>query len=269
MSTAVPVILVTGASRGIGRAIALHLAAQPAQLVLVARDGQALSSLAAEVESLGAPAPLCTVLDLTDAKAIAALFKQVFSRFGRLDGLVNNAGVLHEGLLGMIRAEDIDQVLAALPRDEVLLERRREHVVAGGYRLTTHPSEQVTLVGVGVMMPEVLAAAEQLARIGIIAGVVCLTSPDLVFRAFQNRDRVDATPRSAIIDTLFPAHNRAPIVTVMDGHPHTLAFLAGARGDRIRNLGVTEFGQSSSVEDAYLIHGIDTASIVRAAVDLV
>ena len=112
MSTAVPVILVTGASRGIGRAIALHLAAQQAQLVLVARDEQALSSLAAEAESLGAPAPLCTALDLTKAEAIAALFKQVFSRFGRLDGLVNNAGVLHEGLLGMIRAEDIDHVLA-------------------------------------------------------------------------------------------------------------------------------------------------------------
>lgn len=112
MSIAVPVILVTGASRGIGRAIALHLAAQQAQLVLVARDEQILSSLAGEAEVLGAPPPLCTALDLTEAEGIATLFKQVFSRFGRLDGLVNNAGVLHEGLLGMIRAEDIDQVLA-------------------------------------------------------------------------------------------------------------------------------------------------------------
>ncbi|HAI46882.1 3-oxoacyl-[acyl-carrier-protein] reductase FabG [compost metagenome] len=112
MSASVPVVLVTGASRGIGRAIALHLAAQQVQLVLVARDEQALSGLAGEVEALSAPAPLCVPLDLTDADAIAALFKQVFARFGRLDGLVNNAGVLHEGLLGMIRAEDIDQVLA-------------------------------------------------------------------------------------------------------------------------------------------------------------
>lgn len=112
MSASVPVILVTGASRGIGQAIALNLAAQQVQLVLVARDEQALAGLAREVEALSAPAPLCMSLDLTDADTIPALFKQVFSRFGRLDGLVNNAGVLHEGLLGMIRAEDIDQVLA-------------------------------------------------------------------------------------------------------------------------------------------------------------
>jgi len=112
MGDVAPVILVTGASRGIGRAIALHQAAQHAQLVLVARDAQALAGLDAEVQALGAPEAMCAALDLTDADAIGNLFKQVFARFGRLDGLVNNAGVLHEGLLGMIRAEDIDQVLA-------------------------------------------------------------------------------------------------------------------------------------------------------------
>ncbi|WP_312707825.1 SDR family NAD(P)-dependent oxidoreductase [Stenotrophomonas sp.] len=107
-----PVILVTGASRGIGRAICHLLAARGAQLVMVARDGAALQSLAAELIARGAPAPMLDVIDLADADAVATVFKQIFSHFGRLDGLVNNAGVLHEGLLGMIRPEDIDRVLA-------------------------------------------------------------------------------------------------------------------------------------------------------------
>ena len=99
--------------------------------------------------------------------------------------------------------------------------------------------------------------------------MVCLTSPDLVFRSFQQRGapRRRATG-SGILDQLFPTARPAPLVTVLDGHPHTLSFLAGARGDRIRCLGVTEFGQSSSLEDAYALHGIDTGSIADAALDL-
>jgi pyruvate dehydrogenase E1 component len=157
----------------------------------------------------------------------------------------------------------VDQALAALPEDELLLERRRRHAIAGGYRITTHAleDEQVTLVGVGALMPEVLAAAEALAAHGVTAGVVCLTSPDLVFRSAQGRG-------SDIAATLFPGKYPAPLVTVMDGHPHTMAFLAGLRGDRSRNLGVSEFGQSSDLHDAYRIHGIDTASIFDAAMTL-
>jgi pyruvate dehydrogenase E1 component len=73
---------------------------------------------------------------------------------------------------------------------------------------------------------------------------------------------------SGIVEELFPASRPAPLVTVLDGHPHTLSFLAGVRGDRTRCLGVTEFGQSSGLEDAHALHGIDTGSIADAALSL-
>ena len=58
------------------------------------------------------------------------------------------------------------------------------------------------------------------------------------------------------------------LLEVLDGHPHTLSFLAGVRGDRIRCLGVTEFGQSSDLADAYALHGIDSTAIIDAALGL-
>jgi pyruvate dehydrogenase E1 component len=164
----------------------------------------------------------------------------------------------------------IDQALAVVPEDDLLLERRRRHAIAGGYRITDHDpaTEQVTLVGVGAIMPEVIAAAEALTAQGVVAGVVCLTSPDLVFRSFNQRGTVGSARGDDIVSTLFPSAAPAPIVTVMDGHPHTLSFLAGVRGDRIRCLGVSDFGQSSDLDDAYRLHGIDTGSIVDAALTL-
>ncbi|MEH3033102.1 MAG: hypothetical protein PGN07_03445 [Aeromicrobium erythreum] len=164
----------------------------------------------------------------------------------------------------------LDQSLCRLPQDDVLLERRRRHVVAGGYRLTDHDpaEEQVTLVGVGAIVPEVVAAAERLGERGVVAGVVCLTSPDLVYRSFHRRGETTSHERSDIVDVLFPAEHPAPIVTVMDGHPHTLSFLSGVRGDRLKGLGVTDFGQSSTVDEAYRLHGLDVASIVDAALVL-
>ena len=144
-------------------------------------------------------------------------------------------------------------------------------MLAGGYRLSAHPAaeDQVTLVGVGAIMTEVCAAAARLEAVGVRAGVICVTSPSLLFKALRSRDEVRASTRSGILDRLFPAEHRAPLVTVMDAHPHTLAFLAGVRGERVRTLGVTEFGQGSSVSDAYRLHGIDAESITSAALDLV
>ena len=72
-----------------------------------------------------------------------------------------------------------------------------------------------------------------------------------------------------ILDELLPAERATPMVTVLDGHPHTLAFLAGVNSVPATHLGVTGFGQSGELRDVYRYHGLDTDSIVAAALDLV
>jgi pyruvate dehydrogenase E1 component len=60
----------------------------------------------------------------------------------------------------------------------------------------------------------------------------------------------------------------APLVTLLDGHPHTLAFLGTVTGTPVTCLGVSEFGQAGSLADVHRHHGLDAASVVGAALDL-
>lgn len=90
------VALVTGGNRGIGRGIALELAAQGCSIMLAARDTAALEATAAEIAQLGVEAATLA-LDLRDPAAPAALAKATEARYGRLDILVNNAGAARRG----------------------------------------------------------------------------------------------------------------------------------------------------------------------------
>jgi pyruvate dehydrogenase E1 component len=230
--------------------------------VTLAPEGGAHQSIT--TPSIGLEQPGCTAWEPAFAQDLEWTFLHAASQVGIPGGT---------SAYFRLSTRPLDPELANTPEEPTLLERRRRQAVAGGYRLTTHPATQdeVTLVGVGALMPEVIEAARALGEQGVSAGVVCLTSPDLVFRSFQQRGSRDTTGNpsaSHIVDELFPAHAAAPLVTVQDGHPHTLSFLAGVRGDRIRCLGVTEFGQSSDLADAYTLHGIDVASIVDAALTL-
>ncbi|HIF05458.1 MAG TPA: pyruvate dehydrogenase [Gemmatimonadetes bacterium] len=162
----------------------------------------------------------------------------------------------------------IDQELAQVPDDAALREVRRQAVLAGGYRLrSAAASPEVTLVGVGAIMPEVCEAADDLERSNVSVDVLCLTSPDLIFRALQARKGI-AEADHAILDDLFPPDRASPIVTVLDGHPHTLAFLGSIQAVRITSLGVDDFGQSGDIQDLYRHFGIDTDTIVGAALDI-
>jgi len=162
----------------------------------------------------------------------------------------------------------VDQRLAAVPDDDSARERRRTAALRGGYVLREAAgAPRVTLVGVGAIMPEVVAAADELGAAGIDADVVCLTSADLVFRALQARQGL-ADTGDEILDEILPPDRAAPIVAVLDGHPHTLSFLSAVRRVPIASLGVADFGQSGDVEDLYRHVGIDTDTIVGAALDL-
>lgn len=104
------VAVVTGASRGIGRAIALKLADTKAAVVAVAREQNA-DGVVAEIEAAGGAAVGVT-LDVTDFASIPSLARTALDRFGRIDVLVNNAGIVRDQLTMRMKSEDWDAVLA-------------------------------------------------------------------------------------------------------------------------------------------------------------
>ncbi|MEU1683893.1 pyruvate dehydrogenase [Micromonospora sp. NPDC005707] len=152
----------------------------------------------------------------------------------------------------------------------------RRQVVAGAYRLVdaheAYPhladAPVVQLAASGAVLPEVLAAAAELAEEGVAAHVVDVTSLDRLYRAWQRTLRqgvrtatVPSVPgalRSAFAD-------RVPVVTVHDAASHAMAWLGSALGAPAVPLGVDEFGQSGSVTELYELHDLLPGSIVNAA----
>ena len=140
----------------------------------------------------------------------------------------------------------------------------RAVLITGGKRIGAVIARELSRRGVDVALSYNRSRAEADAS---AADVVCLTSADLVFRALQARQGL-LDGDHAILDDIFPPDRAAPVVAVHDGHPHTLSFLSAIRRTPIATLGVSDFGQSGDVEDLYRHAGIDTDTIVGAAVDL-
>ena len=162
----------------------------------------------------------------------------------------------------------VEQSLAAIPTDAAARERRRRNVIGGAYLLQRSDRPALTICAMGALLPEALQAAKRLEEMGFPADVVCVTNPGLLFDAIQAR-RGLGTAEDWIISSVFPAERALPMVTVLDGHPHTLAFLATVHGVPAAHLGVTAFGQSGDLDSVYRYHHIDTDSVVGAALDLV
>ncbi|WP_436764260.1 transketolase-like TK C-terminal-containing protein [Streptosporangium sp. V21-05] len=224
--------------------------------VTLAPEGGAHQSIT--TPSLGIEQPGCTTWEPAFVLDTEWTLLTAMARLGRPDG---GSAYLR------LSTRPVDQSLASVPADPAARERRRRQVVAGAYPLRRAEHPQVTIAAMGALVTEALAAADRLQQQGIAADVVCITSPGLLFQAISARSG-HGHADTWILDQAFPASRATPLVTVLDGHPHTLAFLGGIQRVPLRTLGVTDFGQSGSLEDVYRHHGVDTDSIVRAALDL-
>ena len=171
----------------------------------------------------------------------------------------------------------IDQGLFPLEPGSAKESKLRRDVLRGAYRLVDHrthsdyrPGENVAhIFACGVMVPIALEASRALERRGILANVVNMTSPGLLYRGWKHATRLRArNPRvhsTALLEHLITETERAcPIVTVIDGHSHTLSFLGAVFGTRTVSLGVDEFGQTGSRQELYEHYGISASAIVEA-----
>jgi len=227
--------------------------------VTLAPEGGAHQSII--TPSVGIEQPRCTAWEPAFGQDLEWTLLHALAQLGREDG---SSSYLR------LSTRPIEQALARVPEDRDARELRRARVLRGGYRLREADGDApaVTLVAMGAIVPEALAAADELGQAGVAVDVVCLTSADLIFRALQVRQGL-AEGDDVVLDELFPPERAAPLVTVLDGHPHTLSFLGAVNDTPIACLGVQDFGQSGDVQDLYRHFGIDAEEIAGAALDLI
>ena len=173
----------------------------------------------------------------------------------------------------------IDQALAEPVRTRLGEEEWRRQTLAGGYRLIEAAEAEpalppdapiVEIFATGAVVPEAVEAARYLQKEEVAANVIVVTSAQRLFADLHDRRLGairDRTPdRLGHLATLLPpGERRAPIVSVIDGASHSLAFLGAAYGVPVIPLGMDAFGQSGTVADLYAYAGIDAEHIIEAA----
>ncbi len=230
--------------------------------ISLSREGGAHQSLS--TPGIGIATPGLTYAEPCFGREVEWLLLDTIEKMQDPDG---------EALYLRLSTKPIDQgpLTKAIERDGE--EAVRAAVVAGGFRLREAPpaEDRVILATCGAIVPETLAAAEILsAEEGVEATVLCLSSPDRLYRGWQ----VAATEpirgsagrgRSHLEQLVRPDEQGLPVVTVIDGASHALAFVGSALGTRAVPLGVDRFGQTGSQPEVYEEYGISPTAIVTAA----
>jgi pyruvate dehydrogenase E1 component len=145
-----------------------------------------------------------------------------------------------------------------------------QDIVDGAYWMRRPgPNAQVIVAYTGAVAPEAIEAVGLMAEDRRDVGLLAVTSADRLnagwTAAQRARERGLVHARSHIERLLAEVPPHCGLVTVIDGHPATLAWLGSVMGHRTRCLGVEHFGETGTVQDLYRRHGIDAQGIVKAA----
>ena len=172
-----------------------------------------------------------------------------------------------------LTSKPTDQRLMPTPSDPVELEKLRLQVLTGAYcmrdsLITSTEGPIVNLIACGAMVPEAIDAADRLIEEGVYTNVINVTGPGPLYRHYRestSRAVEQGISLAENIARLIPgALPGAPVVTVADAHPHSLAWLGSALGSKAIQLGVDEWGQSGNRDDLYREYRTDSESIVAA-----
>jgi len=249
------------------------IAGTPSGVTLAAEGGAHQSTITA---SVGLELPNLTLIEPAYGVALDWMLRDAFARIAGGEHDQPTAGPTDDGAFYFrLTTRPLDQTPFEAARERIGDTVLRRAVLAGGYRLVDAASydlapdaPRVNLVGSGAVMPEVLAAANDLAEEGIAPNVVDVTSLDRLYKSWQRTIRqgvrtASVPSISGALRTCFP--DRVPMVTVHDASSHAMAWLGSALGVPAVSLGVDSFGQSGTVPELYAANDLDSGSIVNGA----
>ncbi len=216
------------------------VAGSPSGISLAAEGGAHQS---VNTPLLGMSIPNLTSFEPAFADELAVIMGWGFTHMQRHDG-----GAVYLRL----STRPLEQSARTLSGDQTA------QIINGAYWVNEPaPDAKVIIAYAGAVVPEAIVAHGKLPA---GAGLMAITSADRLYQDWQ-----DTGAASHIAGMLSGCPRDCGLVTVIDGHPATLSWLGGVRGHRLAPLGVSDFGQSADLNDIYSAHGIDVASIIRAA----
>ncbi|MEL6826820.1 MAG: transketolase [Pseudomonadota bacterium] len=163
------------------------------------------------------------------------------------------------------------RIMAQIDRD--MSDALASDILNGAYWLREPaPESEIAVAYTGAVAPEALSAFEQLLEDVPGAGLLAITSPDVLHTDWMAATRAPWTgergPDSHVQRLLRPLKPGAGLVTVIDGAPSTLSWLGAVNGQRVRPLGTERFGQTGDLQDLYAAYRLDADAILDAAASL-